>query len=103
MMTHGFEKTSCEILKALLDDEGVHGILFIGFAMLGEEMFRPMAEVIRGNPSKPVFASLLGSREDISIAEDFLRSERIPVTPFPETAIQVFARMWRYVQMNRLR
>jgi acetyltransferase len=103
MMAHGFEKTSCEILNALLDDDGVHGIVFIGFAMLGEEMFRPMAEVIRESQSKPVFVSLLGSRGDISIAEDFLRSQRIPVLPFPEAAIQVFARMWRYVQMNRLR
>jgi len=103
MMTHGFEKTSCEILKALLDDDGVHGIVFIGFAMLGEEMFRPMAEVIRENPIKPVFVSLLGSREDLAATEDFLRKERIPVVPFPETAVQVFARMWRYVQMNRLR
>lgn len=100
MMTHGFEKTSCEILKALLDDDGVHGIVFIGFAMLSEEMFRPMAEVIRGSPSKPVFVSLLGSREDMAITEDFLRKERIPVMPFPETAVQVFARMWRYVRIH---
>ena len=103
MMTHGFEKTSCEILKALLDDDGVHGIVFIGFAMLNEDMFRPMAEVIRENRSKPVFVSLLGNREDIAVTEDFFRKERIPVVPFPESAIQVFARMWRYVQMNRLR
>lgn len=103
MMTHGFEKTSCEILKALLDDEGVQGIVFIGFAMLSEEMFRPMAEVIRENPSKPVFVSLLGSREDVAVTEDFLRMERIPVVPFPEVAVQVLARMWRYVQMNRMR
>jgi acyl-CoA synthetase (NDP forming) len=103
MMTHGFEKTSCEILKALLDDDGVHGIFFIGFAMLGEEMFRPMAEVIRENPVKPVFVSLLGSREDLAVTEDFLRKARIPVIPYPEAAVEVFARMWRYVEMNRLR
>jgi acetyltransferase len=103
MMTHGFEKTSREILEALLEDEGVHGVVFIGFAMLGEDMFHPMAEVIRENPSKPVFVSLLGHREDMAAAEDFFRRERIPVVPFPEAAIQAFARMWRYVQMNRLR
>lgn len=103
MMTHGFEKTSCEILKALLDDDGVQGVVFIGFAMLSEEMFRPMAEVIQENPSKPVFVSLLGSREDVAGTEDFLRKARIPVVPFPETAVQVLARMWRYVRMNGLR
>jgi len=103
MMTHGFEKTSCEILKALLDDPGVHGIVFIGFAMLRGEMFRPMAEVIRENRSKPVFVSLLGSKEDVAVTEDFLRKERIPVIQYPEAAVQVFARMWRYVQMNRRR
>ena len=58
---------------------------------------------MKQNQSKPVFASLLGSREDVAVTEDFLRKERIPVVSFPEAAIQVFARMWRYVQMNRLR
>ena len=37
------------------------------------------------------------------VAEDFFRKQRIPVVPFPEAAVQVFARMWRYVQLNRLR
>jgi acyl-CoA synthetase (NDP forming) len=103
MMTHGFEKTSREILKALLDDDGVHGIVFIGFAMLSEQMFRPMAEVIREDRRKPVFVSLLGNREDLAVTEDFLRKERIPVMPFPEVAVQVFARMWRYAERKSSR
>ena len=53
--------------------------------------------------TSPVSVSLLGSREDMAAAEGFLRKQRIPVVPFPETAIEVFARMWRHVQVNRLR
>jgi acyl-CoA synthetase (NDP forming) len=101
--TLGIVNTDTGLTTSYFADQRMLRSGSIGFAMLSEEMFRPMAEVIRENQSKPVFVSLLGSREDLAATEDFLRKERIPVVPFPETAIQVFARTWRYVQMNGLR
>ena len=47
MMVHGFEKTAKEILNALLEDDGVHGILFISFALFGPDPYRPLVEMIR--------------------------------------------------------
>ncbi len=100
MMVHGFEKTSCEILRALLRDDGVHGIMFITFSISGEDIFTPLIEVIREHPGKPVFISLMGDREDTKGAEDFMRKNRIPVYAFPEMGIQTFARMRAFVQMS---
>ncbi len=98
MMAHGFEKTASEILGALLEDEGVHGIFFISFATPEIEPYRPLVEVIQERPTKPVFFSLLGVREDVETCRAFLEENRIPFYLFPEMAVQVFRHMWRYAQ-----
>jgi acyl-CoA synthetase (NDP forming) len=99
MMVHGFEKTSTEILEALLEDKGVNGIVFISFALLGADIYLPLMEVIKKRPTKPIFFSLLGTREDVDACRVLLEKNRIPFYPFPETAIRVFAHMLRYARI----
>ncbi len=98
MMTHGFEKTSTEILEALLEDDGVHGIFFISFATPKTEPFGPLVDVIRQRPVKPVFFSLMGIRKDVEMCRAFLEECGIPISLFPEMAIKVFSHMWRYAK-----
>ncbi|MEW6441037.1 MAG: CoA-binding protein [bacterium] len=101
MMIHGFEKTSTEILKALLEDEGVHGVLFISFAIWGSEPYRPLVDLIKKKPRKPIFFSLLGPREEVELCRAFLETNRIPFFLFPELGVQAFANMWRYARRLR--
>jgi acetyltransferase len=96
MMVHGFDKISTDILKALLNDENVHGIIFISFAVLGHKPFHALSDFINTNRSKPVFVSLLGSKEDMRSASDYLLKQKIPCVSYPETAIQAFSHMWNY-------
>ncbi len=99
MNIHGFEKTSTEILKALFDDEEVDGIFFISFAAYGVDMFKPLVKLIKEQASKPVFVSLLGDAQDIANSRNFFMEHEIPIFDFPETGVQVFARMRRYAEM----
>ncbi len=99
-VSHGFEKTTTEILGALLDDEGVDGIIFISFADSGGEIYKPMAEMIRKRRSKPVFVSLLGAKKDIDICQPLLEEMGLPCFDFPEMAVRVFARMRKYARIR---
>jgi acyl-CoA synthetase (NDP forming) len=99
MMAYGFEKTCTEILGALIEDEGVHGILFIAFAISGAAPFRPLVDVIEARRSKPVFFSLLGTAPDLEASRTFLRQHGIPFYLFPETAVHVFSHMLRYARL----
>lgn len=99
MNTHGFEKTTIEVLKALLDDDGVHGIIFVSFAMFGVEPYFPLMELLENNRTKPVFFSILGEKECLRGCTELMRAHRIPVYVFPETAVQVFANMRRYAKI----
>ena len=101
MLAHGFEKTSMEILKALLEDDGVDGIIWISFANRGPEIHRPMADLLVQKRSKPVFFSLLGAQKDKEACEGFLEGNRIPCYDFPEHAVRVFAHMWRYSKARK--
>ena len=101
MLAHGFEKTSMEILKALLEDDGVDGIIWISFANMGPEIYQPMADLLVQQRPKPVFFSLLGAKKDIEACEDFLERKRLPCYDFPEHAVRVFAHMWRYSKRGR--
>jgi len=101
MMVHGFEKTTTEILHALLRDTGVHGIVFISFARSRGESFLPLIEVIKEYAKKPVFFSLLGTREDVEENRAFLGQHGIPFYLFPEMAVRVFAHMCRYARRVR--
>jgi acetyltransferase len=101
MLTHGFERTSTEILKALLEDDGVDGIICISFADSEPEMYQPMVDLLQKQPSKPVFFSLLGRKEDIEACQGLLETNHIPCYDFPEYAVRVFAHMWRYNRMRR--
>jgi len=101
MLAHGFEKTSMEILKALLEDDGVDGIVWISFANMGPEIYRPMADLLVQQRPKPIFFSLLGTKKDIEACEDFLERKRLPCFVFPEHAVQVFAHMWRYSKQRK--
>jgi acyl-CoA synthetase (NDP forming) len=96
MMVHGFEKTATEILRALFEDDGVHGIIFISFAVFGADPYRPLVEMIQEHRSKPVFFSLLGVKEEIEACRAFLEENQIPCYPFPEMAVRVLAHMRRY-------
>lgn len=98
MMVHGFDKISTEILKALFNDNGVHGIVFISFAVSGDEPFHLLSTFINENPSKPVFVSLLGAKEDTRSAGDYLLKQKIPCVTYPEIAIQAFSHMWNYAK-----
>ena len=101
MLAHGFEKTSMEILKALLEDDGVDGIIWISFANRGPEIHRPMADLLVQQRSKPVFFSLLGAQKDKEACEGFLEGNRLPCYDFPEHAVRVFAHMWRYSEVRK--
>jgi acyl-CoA synthetase (NDP forming) len=96
MLVHGFEKTSLEILNALLNDKGVHGIIFISFANFGEQPYRPIVEALQGRVTKPLFFSLLGTQKDMEASQTFLEENGFPCFDLPEMAVRVFARMWKY-------
>lgn len=96
MVTHGFEKTSTEILKALLEDKGVDGIIWISFAYGGPEIYQPMVDLLRERPPKPVLFSLIGAKKDMEACQSFLEGNHLPCYDFPEYAVQVFAHMLRY-------
>jgi acetyltransferase len=98
MMTHGFEKTATEILHALLEDDGVHGIVFISFAIYGPDPYRPLVEVIRNRLTKPIFFALLGDKGKVADCREFMEQNDIPFYTFPEMAVRVFAHMWRYAR-----
>ena len=98
MNVHGFEKTSLSILEALFDDDGVDGIFFISFASQGPDALRPLAQIIRERANKPVFVSLLGDPAQEELCRSFLMEQKIPFFDYPETGIEVFARMWQYAK-----
>ncbi|MBS3808943.1 MAG: CoA-binding protein [Desulfobacterales bacterium] len=98
MNVYGFEKTSLSILEALFDDDGVDGIFFISFAAYGTEALQPLAEMIREKANKPVFISLLGDPGQEALSRTFLMEQEIPFFDYPETGIEVFARMWQYAK-----
>jgi len=100
MMNQGFEKTAMEVLQALLEDDGVDGIVFISFANFGAEPYRPLAEFLQGRCSKPLFFSLLGTKKDIEASQKFLEEHRLPCFDFPEMAVRVFAHMRKYRQIQ---
>jgi acyl-CoA synthetase (NDP forming) len=99
MIAHGFEKTTTKILRALLEDDGVHGIVFISFARTVSEDFLPHVEIIHEHKNKPVFFSLIGIKEEVEANRAFLEGNGIPFYLFPEMGIRVFANMWRYAAM----
>jgi acyl-CoA synthetase (NDP forming) len=100
MMVHGFEKTSTTIVRALLEDDGVDGILFISFAIFGHQPYIPVMELIREKKAKPVFFSLMGAKEDVEDCRSFLEGNGIPCFLFPEMAVRVFAHMRRYARRS---
>jgi len=101
MMVHGFEKTCTEILRALLTDDGVDGIIFISFAMPDVEPYRPLVEVIQENLKKPVFFSLIGEKGEMEGCRVFLERNRIPMFLLPEMGVKVFSHMWRYARIAK--
>ena len=101
MMVHGFEKTATEILCALLEDDGVHGIVFISFATFGTDPYRPLVDVVKKHPVKPVFFSVLGDKDELESCREFLEKHQIPSYLFPEMAVRVFAHMLQYARNMR--
>jgi acyl-CoA synthetase (NDP forming) len=100
MLAHGFEKTAMEILGALLEDDGVDGIIFVSFAIFGAEPYRPVIDFLRGRCHKPVFFSLLGTQKDMDLACTFLEENRFPCYAFPEMGVRVLARMRQYAKIR---
>jgi acyl-CoA synthetase (NDP forming) len=99
MVIHGFERMTTEIIRALMDDDGVHGIFVISFAVYGPEPLKPMVEIIKENLKKPVFFSLFGAKQEVAACQEFLEEKGMPFYPFPEIGVRVFARMRRYARM----
>ena len=97
-LAHGYEKTTSEILEALLDDDGVDGIVFISFADATPEVYQPMADILKGDRRKPVFLSLLGDIKDKEACQKFLDANGLPCYDFPEYAVRVFAHMRQYAR-----
>jgi acyl-CoA synthetase (NDP forming) len=101
MMVHGFEKTTTEILLALMEDEDVNGIIFISFARPKGEDLLPLVEIVGEHKrAKPVFFCMIGSKEDVDANREFLEKRGVPFYLFPEKAIRVFSNMWRYAQIR---
>jgi acetyltransferase len=97
----GFERVTTETLRTLLDDEDVDGIIFISFAIFGPEPCRPMVNMLMERRNKPVFFSLVGDRENIEACREILEENLIPCYAYPEEAVRVMARMWRYARAAR--
>lgn len=97
-LTHGYEKTIREVVQALLDDQGVDGIVFISFAEKNPEVYQSLIDVVQSDRRKPVFASLLGHSRDKAACEHLLDSGGLPCCDFPEQAVRVFARMRQYAK-----
>ncbi len=99
-LSHGFEKTSTEIMNSLLDDPGVDGVIFISFANRGAEIYRPLAELLKRRREKPVFFSLLGAQRDMDDCRSLLEGHQLPCYDLPEMAVRVFALMRKYAQIK---
>ena len=97
---HGYEKTTTEVVKALLDDGNVDGVIFISFADKNPEAHRPLIETVGANRCKPVFVSLLGDGRDKVANESLLEAGGIPCYDYPEQAVAVFARMRQYAKIR---
>ncbi len=98
MMIHGFEKTMTRIFEALLQDDGVHGIIFISFAALGSDIYHPMMDLIHKHKTKPVFFSLLGEKEEVQATGEYFLNEKIPYYLFPEMGVKVMSNMVKYAE-----
>lgn len=101
MMVHGFERTSTTILKALMEDDGVHSVVFISFAVEGPEPYGPLVELLGERKTKPVFFSLLGAKEHLEACRSFLESRGVPCFAYPETAVRVISHMLRYARRGK--
>ncbi|MDD3250599.1 MAG: CoA-binding protein [Smithellaceae bacterium] len=100
-LTHGYEKTITEVVKALLDDQGVDGIVFISFAEENPGVYQSLVDVVQADRRKPVFASLLGDNRDKVACEHLLEAGGVPCCDFPEQAVRVFARMRQYAGIRQ--
>jgi len=101
-LTYGYEKTITEVIKALLDDNGVDGIVFISFADKNPEVYSSMIDIVKADRRKPVFVSLLGDGKDKEACERFLEAGGLPCYDFPEHAVSVFARMRQYARIRKM-
>jgi acyl-CoA synthetase (NDP forming) len=98
MMTHGFEKTTNEIFRALLDDNQVDGIIFVAFALSDPRHLDPLLELIRERSKKPVFFTLIGNKEDVEVCESHVEENGVPFYLLPEKAVKVFSNMLQYAR-----
>jgi acyl-CoA synthetase (NDP forming) len=96
MLAHGFEKTATEISGALLEDNRVHGIIFISSATIGVEPYEPLIDMVKEGMTKPVLFSLFGEKDKVDALTLLLDGHHIPAYLFPETASKVFANMYRH-------
>jgi len=99
-LTHGYEKTITDVVKALLDDQGVDGIIFISFAEKNPEVYASLIDLVQSDGRKPVFVSLLGASGDKAACEHLLESGGLPCYDLPEQAVHVFARMRQYARIR---
>lgn len=84
-------------LEACLADENVDGVLTILTTQTvtdPEGTAREMVAVGK-NSHKPMFASWMGER-DVWAAREILEEGKIPNQRYPESAVEVFLKMWQY-------
>jgi acetate---CoA ligase (ADP-forming) len=98
MLVQGFEKVAPPVLQTLLEDDDIHGIIFISFPMSKSESYQTLVELIREKNRKPVFFSLMGGKKDIEFTRSYLEDHQIPCFDFPEMAVRVFGNMWKYAK-----
>ncbi len=101
-LTSGFEKTMTEITKALMDDDGVDGIVLISFADKNPELYQSTVDVLKADRRKPVFVSLLGDDGDKETCQRFLDTAGLPCFDYPEQAVRVFSHMRQYARTKAL-
>ncbi|MDD5414519.1 MAG: CoA-binding protein [Smithellaceae bacterium] len=99
-LTYGYEKTTTEVVQALLDSKDVDGILFISFADKDPSVYQSMINIFQADRRKPVFVSLLGDSQDKQSCERFLEAGGLSCYDFPEQAVAVFARMRQYARLK---
>lgn len=86
-------------LEACLADENVDGVLTILTVQTVTDPVGTAKELVAlGKKSrKPMFASWMGER-DVWDAREILERGKIPNHRYPESAVEVFLRMWQYTR-----
>jgi acetyltransferase len=99
-LANGFEKTITQITDALMDDDGVDGVVFIFSPVENPQVYQSMIDILKADRRKPVFVSFLGDIADKEVCQRFLEAGGLPCYDYPEHAVRVFSRMRQYARIK---